>query len=122
MAREINPMCNFIFHSICTCLLTGMWGIELTIKTVKAIYTYHKDHTAESTIFSPWSKSVIPFPSLRQKIQAFKDDNNSKQATMTWDNGMTLQFSTPQKSSQSPMNMPQAKSKPDGLDAAISSI
>ena len=64
MAREINPMCNF-FGSMLTCLLTDMMDIELTIRMVKGIYTYHKDHTAESTIFSPWSKGMIPFPSFR---------------------------------------------------------
>ena len=98
MAREINLVCDFIFGSICTCLPTDMVDIELTIRMVKGIYTYHKDHTAESMIFSPWSKMVIPFPSLRQKIQAYKDDN--KQVTMTWDNGIMPQFSAPQKPSQ----------------------
>ena len=100
MAREINPMCDFIFGSICTCLLTDMVDVELTIRTVKGIYTYHKDHTAESMILSLWSKSLIAFPSLRRKIQAYKDNN--KQVTMTWDNGVMPQFSTPQKCSQNP--------------------
>ena len=102
MAREINPMCNFIFGLICTCLPIDAVDVELTIRMVKGIYTYCKDHTIESTIFSPWSKSVIPFPSLRWKIQAFKDDNNSKQAASTQDKGMTPQFSTPQKPFQKP--------------------
>ena len=74
MAREISPVCDFIFGSICTSLPTDMVDIELTITTVKDIYTYHKDHTVETTIFTPWSKGVIPFPSLRHKIQAFKDN------------------------------------------------
>ena len=71
-------------------------------------------------IFSPWSKSVIPFPSLRWKIQAYKDDN--KQVTMTWDNGIIPQFSTPQKPSQTPEIMPGEKSGTDGLDVTITSI
>ena len=74
MAREINPICDFIFGSICMCIPTDLVDIELTIKMVKGIYTYCKDHTAESTIFSTWNKSVIPFPSLRRKFQAYKDD------------------------------------------------
>ena len=100
MAREINPVCDFIFCSIHACLLTDMVDVELTIRKVKGIYTYCKDHTAESMIFSPWSKSPIPFPSLRLKIQAYKDNN--KQATMTWDNDVMPQFSAPQKPSQNP--------------------
>ena len=100
MAREINSVCDFIFGSIHTCLLMDMVDVELTIRMVKGIYTYRKDHTDESMIFSPWSKIVIPFPSLRLKIQAYKENN--KQATMTWDNGVMPQFSAPQKPSQNP--------------------
>ena len=43
---------------------------------VQKIYIYSKDHTPETTIFTPWSKSVIPFSSLRKKIKAFKEDSN----------------------------------------------
>ena len=100
MAREINPVCNFIFSSICTCLLTDMADMELTIRMVKGIYTYCKDHTTDSTVFSLWSKTIIPFPSLRWKIQAYK--NNARQETMTWNNGTMPQFSIPQIPSQNP--------------------
>ena len=64
MAREINPVCNFIFGSTLMSLPADTVDVELTIRTVKGIYTYHKDHTAESTIFSPWNKTMIHFPSL----------------------------------------------------------
>ena len=99
MAREISPVCDFIFGSIHTSLWPDMVDIELTIRTVKGIYTYCKDHTVESTIFFPWSQSVIPFPSLRHKIQAFKDDNG-QQTVMPWNNGLTVQFSAPPEPSQ----------------------
>ena len=65
MAREISRVCDFIFGSLCTCIPTDTVDIELTVRMVKGIYTYCKDDTAESTVFSLWSKSVIPFPSLR---------------------------------------------------------
>ena len=74
MAREINPVCNFIFGSIHMCLPTDTVDMEMTIRMVEGIYTYHKDHTTESTVFFPCSKTMIPFPSLRQKIQAYKND------------------------------------------------
>ena len=64
MAREISPMCDFIFGSIRTKSLMDTVDVDLTIRTVKGIYTYQKDHTMESTIFTPWNKSIIPFPSL----------------------------------------------------------
>ena len=65
MAREINPVCDFIFVSICICLPMDTVDVELTIRRVKGIYTYCKDHTMESMVFLPWSKTVIPFPFLR---------------------------------------------------------
>ena len=52
MAREISPVCDFIFGSIRTSLLTDTVDVDLTIRMVKGIYTYCKDHTAESTIFT----------------------------------------------------------------------
>ena len=47
MEREINPVCDFIFGSIHMCLLMDTVDVELTIR------------------LAPWSKTVIPFPSLR---------------------------------------------------------
>ena len=53
MAREISPICDFVFGSIHTCLPTDTVDMEVTIRMVKGIYTYCKDHIVESTIFSP---------------------------------------------------------------------
>ena len=39
MAREISPICDFIFRSIRNSLLTDMVDVDLTIQTVKGIYT-----------------------------------------------------------------------------------
>ena len=75
MAREINPVCDFFFGFMCTNLPIDMVDMELTIRMVQGIYIYRKDHTAESTIFTPWSKSVTPFPSIRKKIKAFNEDS-----------------------------------------------
>ena len=100
MAREISLVCNFIFGSIHTSLPTDMVDVELTVRTVMGIYTYRKDHTAESTVFSPWSRTVIPFPLLHRKIQAFQ--NESRQG-MVWDNNnATPYFSAPPKPKHNP--------------------
>ena len=37
MAREISPMCNFVFGSIHTGLPTDMVDVELTIRMAKGI-------------------------------------------------------------------------------------
>ena len=68
--------------------------VGLTVWMVKGIYNYRKDHTVESTIFTPWSKKVTPFPSLRHKIQAYQDDKRSERV-LPWNNGNMFQFSAP---------------------------
>ena len=103
MAREISPVCDFIFGSIRTNLQMDMVDLDLTIRMVKGIYTYQKDHTAESMIFTSWSKSIIPFPSLRCKIQVFQDEKRQS-ATSPWNNGSMVQFSAPPRSQKSPRN------------------
>ena len=40
MARELSPICDFIFGLIRTCLLRDMVDIDLTIQMVKGIYMY----------------------------------------------------------------------------------
>ena len=55
-----------------------------------------KDHTAESMIFTLYSKKVLPFPSLRWKILAFQDDKRQK-LIMPWNISYALQFSAPPK-------------------------
>ena len=109
MAREISLLCDFIFGSIHTSLLMDTVDVELTIRMVKGIYTYRKDHTGESMVLSPWSRTVIPFPSLQMKIQAFQDE--SRQAT-TWNNNNAMsQFSTPSKPKCNPRKCAPGKTR-----------
>ena len=62
MAREISAVCDIIFGSIRTSLPTDIVDVDLTVRMVNGIYIYCKDHTADSTIFTQWSKSVMPSP------------------------------------------------------------
>ena len=78
MAREISPIFNFIFSLIRTSLLTDMVDVDLTVQTAKGIYAYRKDHIVESMIFTSLSKKVIPFPSLRWKMQVFQHDKRQE--------------------------------------------
>ena len=102
MARDSSPVCDFIFGSIQTGLPMDTVDVELVIRTVKGIYMYRKDHMAKSIVFSPWSRTVIPFPSLHKKIQTFQDENRQ---TMAWNKGhATSYFSAP---TQPNANIPQ---------------
>ena len=108
MAYEISSICDFLFGSIRTTLPTDTVNIEFTVWMVKGIYTYRKDHTAESTIFTPWSRKLIPFPSLRHKIWAYQDGKRNESA-LSWNNGSMFQFSAPPMTSR---NMDNKASSP----------
>ena len=94
IACEISPICDFHFGSIKTNLPMDTVDVELAVHMVKDIYSYRKDHAAESMIFTLWSKKMIPFPSLRCKIQAYQDDKRSE-GVLPWNNGNMFQFSAP---------------------------
>ena len=82
MAKEISPICNFIFGSIRTGLLIDIVDVELTIRMVKG-------KMAKSMVFLPWSRDVIPFPSLCKKIQVFQDENRQ---TSAWNKGHATSY------------------------------
>ena len=113
MAREISLVCDFIFSSIHMSLQTCTVDVELMIRTVKGIYTYRKDHTAKSMVFSLWSRTVTPFPLLCRKIQAFQ--SKSRQTTM-WDNNNAMPyFSAPPKPKHNPRKHAPGKTRLDSL-------
>ena len=101
MAHEISPICDFLFGLIRTSLPMNMVDVELSVQMVKGIYTYRKDLTMESTIFTLWSKKVIPFPSLRCKIQTYQD-NKRKETELLWNIGNIFQLSAPPMMSRNP--------------------
>ena len=59
--------------------------MELMIRTIKGIYTYKKDHAAKSMVFSPWNRTITPFPPYTGKYKPSKvkvadnsvDNNNA---------------------------------------------
>ena len=89
MAREISPICDFIFGSIHTGLPMDTVDMELTIGMVKGIHMYRKDHRAESMVFLPWNMTIIPFPLLHKKIQVFQDENRQ---TSAWNKGHAMSY------------------------------
>ena len=91
MVHDISPICNFLFEPLRMTLPTDTVDVELTVWIVKGIYTYRKDHTIKSMIFIQWSKMVTPFPSLRCKIQAYKDEQRDKKVLQWTD---SFQFPT----------------------------
>ena len=72
MAREISPVLDFIFGSIRTGLPMDTVDVELMVRMVKGIYMYRKKHMTESTVFSPWSRTVTPFIHCEGKYRLTK--------------------------------------------------
>ena len=113
MTCEISPICYFLIRPIRTNLLMDTVDVELTVQRVKDIYTYRKNHTAESTIFTLWSKKVTPFSSLRHKIQTYHGDKRSERV-LPWNNGNTFQFSAHPIMQNNPRKRAPGKSEPGG--------
>ena len=77
MACDLKPTCDFIFGFLKCTLPQDIIDVELTVRKVKEIHTFRKDHTTES---ATWSREMKPFPCLRKKVEAFgeeKKDENS---------------------------------------------
>ena len=91
MTCKVSCICDFLFGSFRTTLPTDTVDVEMTVQTVKGIYMYRKDCTMESMTFTLWSKKVTPFPSLRCKIQVYKDEQKEHKV-LQWTNA--FQFST----------------------------
>ena len=112
MAREISSVCDFIFRSIRTCSPTDMVNIDSTVRTVRGIYMYRKDHTVESTIFTLWSKKVIPFPHLDEKykhLRMTKDRTQHHGMMVTSSNFLPLP-----RHQETQGDVPLARLEPDG--------
>ena len=76
--------------------------IELTVLMVKGIYMYRKDHTAESTTLTPWSKKVTPFP--LPETAKFRHIRMVREVSKMLQLGNTFQFSAPPVTQTKPRN------------------
>ena len=73
MNFNIRGQCNFIFHNLCCTLPKDTTDVEVTIWTVDGIHTYRSDRMNQAVSYSPLSRQVKPFPSLRKKITEYQE-------------------------------------------------
>ena len=73
---EFNFKTHYYFdvHYHHCALPKDMVDVEMTIWTVDGIRTYKRDGTTQVTSYSPWSRQVKPFSSLRKKIVKYKEE------------------------------------------------
>ena len=74
MDFNLKAHCNFDFHNFHCALPKDMVDVEITIWMVDGIHTYRRDRTTQVTSYSPWSRQVKPFSSLRKKIVKYKEE------------------------------------------------
>ena len=74
MNFDIRSECDFLFNNFQCALLEDMIDVEVTIWTVDGIHTYRRDRTTRAASYSPWSRQVKPFPSLRKKIAEYQEE------------------------------------------------
>ena len=78
MACELKPTCDFFFGFIWCFLPRDTIDIELTVGTAQGIHTFRKDHTIEMATCSVWSRWMKLFPSLKKKIEVYKEEKKDK--------------------------------------------
>ena len=71
MACMLVPQCNFV-HRYFRCLLPEETiDAAVTIKTMKGIHTFRRDHTTQIISCKPWSPRLCPYPSLVRRMQTY---------------------------------------------------
>ena len=78
MACELKPTCNFLFNFFQCALLKDIIGIEVTVRIVKGIHLYRKDHTSEQVTCSPWNRWMKLFLSLQKKTEVYEEEKRDE--------------------------------------------
>ena len=73
MACSLNPQCNFLYGFFKCNPLEDTMGVEVTLRTLKRIHNFRRDHATQSSMCSPWGSLVKPFPLLLRKMEAYMD-------------------------------------------------
>ena len=74
MDFNLKAHCDFDIHYFHFALPEDMVDVEMTIQMVDGIHTYRRDQTTQVTSYSPWSRQVKPFSSLRKKIVEYVEE------------------------------------------------
>ena len=68
MACDLEPKCNFLYGFFHCALPEDTINVEITVRALKGIHTFRKDHTTQSSRCSLWGSRVWSFPSLLKKM------------------------------------------------------
>ena len=77
MACNLAPSCSFLYGVLSCYLPEDTIDIELTVRTLKGIHTYKKDHSTQMSSYSPWCSQVWPFPSLIKKVEVYLEERRN---------------------------------------------
>ena len=71
MACILKPECKFVHEYFRCLLLEETVDVEVTVKVMKGIQTFRRDHTTQNISCKLWSTRLHPYPSLIKKMQAY---------------------------------------------------
>ena len=71
MSCDLDPQSNFIYRYFTCNLPEDTIDVEVTVCTLKGIYTFRKDPNTQMSTCSPWHTQVRPFPSLRRRMEDY---------------------------------------------------
>ena len=81
MTCELRPAWDFLFSFFQSALLENTIDIAVTVRMIKGIHSYRKEHTSKQVICNPWSWQMKPFHLLRKKIEAFEGEKKDETST-----------------------------------------
>ena len=71
MARQINPICNFVLGYLKCELPEDMVDVEVRIRTFKGTHTLKEGREYFTLKFRPWGGQVKPFEVLKVKLSRY---------------------------------------------------
>ena len=77
MACNLNPQCNFLYGFLRCNLPEDTIDMEVTVRTLKGINNFRRDHATQSSTWSLWGSLVKPFRPLVTNMEAYMEERQN---------------------------------------------
>ena len=71
MACVFTPQCNFLYGYFWCQLLEDTIDLEVTVRTMKGIHSFRRDHSTQIISCKPWTPNHCPYSSLTKKMRTY---------------------------------------------------
>ena len=71
MACVLMPQCNFLYEYFQCQLPEDTIDMEVTVRTMKGIHMFKRDHSTQVISCRPWTSQLCPYKSLARKMKTY---------------------------------------------------